>query len=434
MPLLAHRVSELSMASGTAMRMPVPRSLLSTATAPMGPIMAIPSAPTPRVGSTALSASRSPLCCDDILYPAVSLKIWLILAEAVSLPDISTVTLISPATSNVEAKTRSPVPFSAGVDSPVRACWSTSAMPFDHVPVDRDDLAGVDDDDVTFLELVGRHLDLGRRRGRARHTSVACRTRSRAASASYRATCFTRKRPKLRHQQQTAPGKIDMVPRQPTITTASSASTPIRFSSTNTRLASLSVGIDVYAYKHRRRRQERRGHELGRRRQGERGRADGQVHVELVERRRLLGAGQGGVEDLDHLRLGQLLGVVVNQDRTGERIRREPVDPQHARQLALDRLAELILAKEDRVLEAEPAGQVGLDLPVGHERVVAVVTDRPLGRHEPAVEGRATRVIFDARLGPSPGPARPPPAEATSPARERPGSRNKGRPGLHRPP
>ncbi len=39
-----------------------------------------------------------------------------------------------------------------------------------------------------------------------------------------------------------------MVPRQPTITTASSASTPIRFSSTNTRRASLNVGIDVYAY------------------------------------------------------------------------------------------------------------------------------------------------------------------------------------------
>ncbi len=59
--------------------------------------------------------------------------------------------------------------------------------------------------------------------------------------------CFTRKRPKLRHQQQTAPGKIDMVPRQPTITTASSASTPIRFSSTKTRRASLNVGTDVYA-------------------------------------------------------------------------------------------------------------------------------------------------------------------------------------------
>ena len=39
-----------------------------------------------------------------------------------------------------------------------------------------------------------------------------------------------------------------MVPRQPTITTASRASTPIRFSSTSTRLASFNVGIDVYAY------------------------------------------------------------------------------------------------------------------------------------------------------------------------------------------
>src|SRR5260370_669057 len=47
--------------------------------------------------------------------------------------------------------------------------------------------------------------------------------------------CFTRKRPTLRHQQQTAPGKIDIVPRQPAITTASRASTPIRFSSTTTR-------------------------------------------------------------------------------------------------------------------------------------------------------------------------------------------------------
>ena len=39
-----------------------------------------------------------------------------------------------------------------------------------------------------------------------------------------------------------------MVPRQPTITTASSASTPIRFSSTSTRRASLNVGTEVYAY------------------------------------------------------------------------------------------------------------------------------------------------------------------------------------------
>ena len=46
------------------MRMPVPRSLLSTATALTGPKVAMPSAPTARVGITALSASRSPLCCE----------------------------------------------------------------------------------------------------------------------------------------------------------------------------------------------------------------------------------------------------------------------------------------------------------------------------------------------------------------------------------
>ena len=40
MPLLAHSASELSIASGAAMRMPVPRSQLTIATAPAGPIAA----------------------------------------------------------------------------------------------------------------------------------------------------------------------------------------------------------------------------------------------------------------------------------------------------------------------------------------------------------------------------------------------------------
>ena len=52
----------------------------------------------------------------------MSFKIWLILADAVSLPDFSTWTRTLPATIKVAAKTRSPTPFSAGVDSPVRAC------------------------------------------------------------------------------------------------------------------------------------------------------------------------------------------------------------------------------------------------------------------------------------------------------------------------
>ena len=59
----------------------------------------------------------------------MSFKIWLIFAEAVSLPAFSTSTYTLPATITVEAKTRSPIPFSAGVDSPVSACWSIMANP-----------------------------------------------------------------------------------------------------------------------------------------------------------------------------------------------------------------------------------------------------------------------------------------------------------------
>ena len=110
------------MARGAAIRMPVPKSLLSTATAPPAPMATIPTAPTARVGITALSANRSPLCCELSLYPAVSLRIWLILADAVSLPDFSTWTRILPASMTVAANTRSPIPISAGVDSPVSAC------------------------------------------------------------------------------------------------------------------------------------------------------------------------------------------------------------------------------------------------------------------------------------------------------------------------
>ena len=52
------------MASGAAMRMPVPRSLFSAAMAPGGPIMVKAKPPTARVGMTAMSASRSPLFCE----------------------------------------------------------------------------------------------------------------------------------------------------------------------------------------------------------------------------------------------------------------------------------------------------------------------------------------------------------------------------------
>ena len=82
----------------------------------------------------------------------------------------------------------------------------------------------------------------------------------------------------------------------------------------------------------------------------------------------MLGVGQGRVEDLDDLVAAQLPGVVVDQDRAGDRAGLVLVDPQDAHQLALDRLAELALAVEDRVLQAEPAGPVELDLPARHDR------------------------------------------------------------------
>ena len=44
--------------------MPVPKSLLRIATAPAGPRVAMPTLASASVGMTALSASRSPLCCE----------------------------------------------------------------------------------------------------------------------------------------------------------------------------------------------------------------------------------------------------------------------------------------------------------------------------------------------------------------------------------
>ena len=64
MPLCAHSASDESIASGAAMRMPVPKSLLRIATAPPGPIVAMPRLASASVGMTALSARRSPLCCE----------------------------------------------------------------------------------------------------------------------------------------------------------------------------------------------------------------------------------------------------------------------------------------------------------------------------------------------------------------------------------
>src|SRR5712672_2450960 len=62
-----HEANVESIANGAAIRMPVPRSLLITATAPVGPSVAKARPPRPRVGTTALSASFSPRCCEASL-------------------------------------------------------------------------------------------------------------------------------------------------------------------------------------------------------------------------------------------------------------------------------------------------------------------------------------------------------------------------------
>ena len=80
-------------------------------------------------------------------------------------------------------------------------------------------------------------------------------------------------------------------------------------------------------------------------------------------------------EDLDNLVPAQLLAVVLDQDRVGERVGLEIVDSQHAHELALDGLAELGLAVDDRVLEPQAPGQLVLDLPVRDDRAVSEVAN-----------------------------------------------------------
>ena len=80
-------------------------------------------------------------------------------------------------------------------------------------------------------------------------------------------------------------------------------------------MASLNVGIEVYAKTTAAtgRSGGKANWAIGRER--ERRRADRQVEVKLIELRRVLGVLQGRIDDLDDLELGQLSGVVIDNDR-----------------------------------------------------------------------------------------------------------------------
>ncbi len=174
----------------------------------------------------------------------MSLRIRPIVAEAVSLPAVSTETNTLPATMSVAAKTRSPDPFLGRRRLAGQRVLVDHGHPLDDMAVHRHDLAGIDHDDIAGPEPVERDLDLG---------AVAVEPGIRGCLPKAFRSIFlelswvrlTSTRPKPRHQQSTAPGKIAMVPRQPTTTIASSTSTPSRFSLTRTLRASRKVGIDV---------------------------------------------------------------------------------------------------------------------------------------------------------------------------------------------
>ena len=184
MPLLAHRASELSMASGAAMRMPVPKSLLSTATAPAGPIVAMPERADGQgrdhglVGQPLALVLRGQLVAGRVVEDLADLGRRRLAARHLD-RDLDLA-------GHHHRRGEDPVadPLLGRRRLAGQGVLVDHRHALDDVPVDRHDLAGVDDDDVALLELVERDLDLGRRRGRARRTAAACRRRSAAASWS----------------------------------------------------------------------------------------------------------------------------------------------------------------------------------------------------------------------------------------------------------
>ena len=103
------------------------------------------------------------------------------------------------------------------------------------------------------------------------------------------------------------------------------------------------------------------------------------MQVEPVFLGGVLGVCQRRFQDLDDLVLAQLLAVVLDEDRARERVGLEIVDSQHAHELALDGLAELGLAVDDRILQPQPPGQLVLDLPVRDDRAIPEVANLAFG-------------------------------------------------------
>ena len=283
----------------------------------------------------------------------MSLRIRPILAEAVSLPD--GLDRDEDLAGDHQRRGEDPVayPFLGRRRLAGQRVLVDHGHPLDDVAVDRHDLAGVDDDEVALLEPVERDLDLG---AVAVEPGVPRLLAERVEQQLLRVVLGPLDQEAAeaeapaehgagedRHGPQAADDhdRVEHVDAEPLLL--------------DQDLARLAERGDRRVGEHRRRRgQERRDRELGRRRDRQRRRADRQVQVELVERRRVLGGGERRVEDLDHLVRVELPRVVVDLDRAGERAGPVLVDPQHAHQLALDGLAETRLAVQGPILQADP--------------------------------------------------------------------------------
>src|SRR5208282_5397126 len=102
----------------------------------------------------------------------------------------------------------------------------------------------------------------------------------------------------------------------------------------------------------------------------------------------MFGVGQCAVEYLDDLHWAELTGVVFDPGPAGARAGFVSVDPEHAHQLTLDRLAQDRLAMENRVLQFDRADTIANHPPAGYPFPIAVIADRAVsvacrqsGRH-----------------------------------------------------
>src|SRR5262245_11372431 len=158
-PRCEHSASVDSIASRAAVRMPVPISLLSTAAAPCGPIVPSASAPTARVGMTALSAQlfasllRGELVARGVVQDLRDFRGCGRLARALHRDENLA------GYHDGRRKYMVADPLLGGRRFTCQRMLVNHRHPLDDDAVHRHDLAGSHDHDVALVHLLDRNLD-----------------------------------------------------------------------------------------------------------------------------------------------------------------------------------------------------------------------------------------------------------------------------------